>query len=170
MTMNTKPISIFIQTADGQFPARYSARGLAGLDFPRGNKPRRASVAPAGSLPAPVRRWHATTTRALKSVLAGKAPNDLPPLDLAAGTVFQQKVWNALRKIASGETRSYSQIAKAIGRPKAVRAVGGACGANPIPVLIPCHRVLASGGGLGGFGGGLKWKRLLLTREGVALG
>ena len=68
-----------------------------------------------------------------------------------------------------GQTFSYGEVAKAIGRPKAVRAVGGACGANPIPVLIPCHRVLAAGGKIGGFSGGLDWKRTLLARENIGL-
>jgi O-6-methylguanine DNA methyltransferase len=72
-----------------------------------------------------------------------------------------------MRRISCGQTQSYGEIAKAIGKPKAVRAVGGACGANPIPVLVPCHRVLAAGGKIGGFSGGLDWKRKLLAREGV---
>jgi O-6-methylguanine DNA methyltransferase len=103
---------------------------------------------------------------ALKSILAGRAPKQLPPLDLT-GTDFQKSVWRALQKISPGQTKSYGEIARAIGRPKAVRAVGGACGANPVPVLIPCHRVLAANGKLGGFSGGLDWKRVLLAREGV---
>jgi O-6-methylguanine DNA methyltransferase len=90
----------------------------------------------------------------------------MPPLDLCAGSEFQRRVWRALRRIPPGRTATYGQIAQAIGHPRAVRAVGGACGANPIPVLIPCHRVVAAGGGLGGFSGGLAWKRLLLAREG----
>ena len=78
-------------------------------------------------------------------------------------------MWRALRKIALGRTWSYAQVAQAIGNPKAVRAVGGACGANPIPVFVPCHRVLAANSGLGGFSGGLNWKRALLKREGIRL-
>jgi len=72
-----------------------------------------------------------------------------------------------MRRIACGRTKSYGDIARAIGNPKAVRAVGGACGANLIPVLLPCHRVLAVNGKIGGFSGGLDWKRTLLRREGV---
>lgn len=81
------------------------------------------------------------------------------------GTHFQMKVWKELRKIPHGRTRSYGQIAKSIRRPKAARAVGGACRANPIPLFIPCHRVLASNGSLGGFGSGLDVKEQLLTLE-----
>jgi methylated-DNA-[protein]-cysteine S-methyltransferase len=72
-----------------------------------------------------------------------------------------------LRRIATGRTKSYSEVASVIGKPGAARAVGGACGANPIPVLVPCHRVLAANRRLGGFSGGLDWKRKLLAREGV---
>jgi O-6-methylguanine DNA methyltransferase len=107
------------------------------------------------------------TERALKQALSGKSPGKWPPLDLSAGTEFQRCVWNALREIRSGQTKSYAQVAQAIDRPGAVRAVGQACGANPIPVVIPCHRVLAAGGKLGGFSAGLDWKLKLLRREGV---
>jgi len=69
--------------------------------------------------------------------------------------------------IRPGKTLSYGEMAAAIGKPRAVRAVGGACGANPIPVIVPCHRVLAANHRLGGFSSGLDWKRTLLTREGV---
>ena len=108
------------------------------------------------------------TETALKNILADRKPKTLPPLDLA-GTAFQKNVWNALRKISLGKTKSYGEIARAIGRPKAIRAVGGACGANPVPVLVPCHRVLAANKKLGGFSGGLDWKRFLLAREGIKI-
>ena len=120
-------------------------------------------------IPAQVHRWHRTTAAALKAVLAGRAAKTLPPLDWSGKTEFQKSVWRALRKIRRGQTKSYGEIACAIGRPKAVRAVGGACGANPIPVLVPCHRVLAANGKIGGFSGGLNRKRELLAREGVFL-
>ena len=87
-------------------------------------------------------------------------------LDLAQGTPFQQAVWRALLEIPCGETRTYKQIAEQIGRPRAARAVGQAVGANPLPIVVPCHRVVA-GDGLGGFGGGLAMKRRLLEIEGV---
>jgi methylated-DNA-[protein]-cysteine S-methyltransferase len=81
------------------------------------------------------------------------------------GTAFQLRVWRALLEIPYGETRSYSQIAAAIGAPRAVRAVGAANGANPIAIVVPCHRVIGSGGGLTGYGGGLPLKRRLLELE-----
>ena len=87
------------------------------------------------------------------------------PVDVA-GTAFQEAVWRELRRIPPGETRSYSQIAAAIGQPKAVRAVGTANGDNHVAVLIPCHRVIRSDGSLGGYAGGLERKRRLLEAEG----
>jgi methylated-DNA-[protein]-cysteine S-methyltransferase len=81
------------------------------------------------------------------------------------GTGFQLDVWRALQRIPYGETRSYSDIAREIGRPAAVRAVGAANGANPIPIVIPCHRVVGSNGSLTGFGGGIETKRWLLELE-----
>jgi methylated-DNA-[protein]-cysteine S-methyltransferase len=86
------------------------------------------------------------------------------PLDLL-GTEFQKRVWCALLQIPFGETRTYGDVARAIGAPRAVRAVGAANGANPIAILVPCHRVIASDGGLCGYGGGLDLKRRLLEHE-----
>ncbi len=150
----------------GSFMADYSERGLARLEFP--DESHRISL-PNPSPPenSEVRRWHALTTVALDRALSGRAPETFPPFDLSAGTEFQRRVWGVLRTIPPGATMSYAEVASAIGSPKATRAVGGACGANPIPVLIPCHRVLAVGGRLGGFSGGLNWKRRLLGIEGI---
>lgn len=88
------------------------------------------------------------------------------PLDLR-GTPFQLAVWSALLEIPRGKTLSYAQLARAIGKPKAVRAVGSACGANPLPFLVPCHRILRSDGSLGGFAFGSTMKQQLLDREKV---
>lgn len=88
------------------------------------------------------------------------------PLDVK-GTAFQQRVWEELRRIPHGETRSYGELAAALGNPKASRAVGGANGANNVAVLIPCHRVIASNGSLGGYAYGLAIKAELLRREGA---
>ena len=85
-----------------------------------------------------------------------------------SGTAFQLEVLNALLEIPSGETRCYLDIAKRIGRPKAVRAVGAANGRNPLPIVIPCHRVIGADGSLTGFGGGLAAKKFLLDLEGAS--
>ena len=91
------------------------------------------------------------------------------PIDVV-GSAFQQRVWAELRKIPPGETRSYADIAAAVGQAGAVRAVGTANGSNPVAVLVPCHRVIRSDGTLGGYAGGLDRKRRLLAAEGVELG
>ena len=88
-------------------------------------------------------------------------------LRLVGGTPFQRAVWQAILSIPLGATISYAELARRVGRPAAARAVGQAVGSNPIPLLIPCHRVVGSDGGLGGFGGGLPMKRVLLRQEGV---
>ena len=87
------------------------------------------------------------------------------------GTPFQLKVWNYLKKIPRGKVKTYSEVAKAIGKPLAVRAVANAIGKNPLAPQIPCHRVIRSDGSLGGYSGkgGIKTKRLLLKKEGVTL-
>jgi methylated-DNA-[protein]-cysteine S-methyltransferase len=85
------------------------------------------------------------------------------------GTPFQRRVWATTRRIPYGETKSYLWIARQIGKPRAARAVGQALGANPLPIIVPCHRVLTSAGDLGGFGGGLELKRKLLKMEKVII-
>jgi O-6-methylguanine DNA methyltransferase len=100
----------------------------------------------------------------LKKYLKGELRNFDCKLDFK-GTPFQKKVWSKLAKVPYGQTRSYKEIAQAIGHPKAFRAVGNANGQNSLPLIIPCHRVIESNGGLGGFGHGLKAKRQLLDLE-----
>jgi O-6-methylguanine DNA methyltransferase len=167
--MKNQFVELAISTHDGQFMARYSEKGLAEMDFPNGWAELPLGRDARQHVPTTVSRWHRATEAALKNILAGREAKNLPPLDLSGGTEFQQAVWRELRKISLGKTKSYGEIAQVMGKPKAVRAVGGACGANPIPVLVPCHRVLAAHGKIGGFGGGLDWKRKLLVREGVSL-
>ncbi len=99
------------------------------------------------------------------SYLKEAAPLPYFALDLRDGTPFQQKVWEALIRIPMGETRSYHEIAEQIGRPRSSRAVGQACARNPILLLVPCHRVTAEGGRLGGFSCGLHVKEALLALE-----
>ena len=160
-------VEIPIATPLGKFTARYSEQGLAELNFPANGKARPHPGPDARQrIPTTIRNWHRATETTLKKILAGQEPKKFPPLDLV-GTEFQKSVWKAMRKISPGKTKSYGEIAQAIGKPKAVRAVGGACGANPVPVLVPCHRVLAANGRIGGFSSGLDWKRKLLAREGV---
>jgi len=111
---------------------------------------------------APLRAW----IEALRDYFSGRELGLPGPLDVRA-TAFQRRVWQELQKIPYGRTRSYSEIAQAIGHPKAVRAVARACATNPVAVVIPCHRVIRADGSLGGYGGGLARKRALLSHEGA---
>ena len=124
---------------------------------------------PLGSLHAtPDDPVLAETARQLDAYFAEALKAFDLPLD-PVGTEFQRSVWAALRAIPYGETRSYAQIARAIGRPTACRAVGAANGRNPISIVVPCHRVVGTRGGLTGFAGGLAAKRRLLALEGALL-
>lgn len=126
----------------------------------------RVSTTHDGKPEAVLKRWkkewpETNFVKAAKS--AGKSLASLP-LSMT-GTPFQQKVWKGLLSIPAGETLSYAALARGIGHPKAARAVGNACGKNPVLFLVPCHRVVANDGGLGGFSSGLPLKKLLLERE-----
>ena len=118
----------------------------------------------------PVERGRAPVT--LRQAFADYFAGDVRALDAipvkTVGTAFQRKVWDALRRIPAGETRSYGQLAAEIGEPSASRAVGLANGQNPVAIVIPCHRVIGADGSLTGFGGGLPRKRWLLSHEGAA--
>ena len=105
--------------------------------------------------------------RQLREYFAGERKAFALPL-APAGTEFQKKVWAALRDIPWGETRSYGDIARAIGKPTACRAVGMANGRNPLPIFIPCHRVIGTNGSITGYSGGLEKKRFLLRLEGIS--
>jgi AraC family transcriptional regulator of adaptative response/methylated-DNA-[protein]-cysteine methyltransferase len=107
---------------------------------------------------------------ALIALAAGRAAPGAKELSLdVVGTDFQRQVWNALSQIPVGQTRSYGQIATAIGHPGAARAVGSACAANPIPIIVPCHRAVVADGTFGGYSGGLALKRALLAAEGSSM-
>lgn len=155
-----------IQTSWGCFLARYSQQGLRSLEFP-GDPMSQGALEGAPSEGEWIsREWFKLTEDALHRALSGKVPSKMPPMDLRQGTPFQRKVWSFLMEIPMGEVKTYLDVALGIGHPRASRAVGNGCGANPIPVLIPCHRVVGSGGGLGGFTAGLEWKERLLSLEG----
>ncbi len=106
----------------------------------------------------------ASAVRAIVDFIAGREPHINLPLDIR-WTAFQRRVWEELRRIPLGETRSYGDIARALGQPNAQRAVGRACATNPVPLIVPCHRVVRGDGDLGGYGLGPERKRKLLERE-----
>jgi AraC family transcriptional regulator of adaptative response/methylated-DNA-[protein]-cysteine methyltransferase len=153
----------------GQALVAATERGICALFFAdrpgrlepelRGRFPR-ATVQPAGAGDQDLERLSAAVVALVDT--AGVAPD--VPLDLV-GTAFQQRVWRALRDIPRGTTTTYAELARRIGAPRAVRAVGTACGANPVAVAVPCHRVVRGDGGLGGYRWGLGRKRALLARE-----
>ncbi len=157
------PESIYYSRIDspvGPLPLAVSERGLVAVEFGRGE------VA-AGWVESPVRI--APYVRQLEEYFAGRCRRFDLPLDLR-GTDFQKRCWQELLKIPYGETRSYAAIARAIGNPSAVRAVGLANGQNHIAIIVPCHRVIGSDGSLTGYGGGLETKRKLLELEGALSG
>lgn len=119
----------------------------------------------AGQLPAASAAKHLQQLRdQLTQYFAGEPIQFTVPL-APAGTAFQQEVWAALQRIPHGQTRSYGELAQAVARPRAYQAVGQANGANPIPIVIPCHRVIQADGRLGGYSGGLAIKEKLLALE-----
>ena len=153
--------AITIATKLGPMRLIVTDRGLADLEL---CPAREKVVTPSRGAHAP--SFPVKLVKQLQAYAAGQPVRFTIPLDFRAGTSFQQAVWRMLQTIPRGQTRSYAWVAQQIGKPKAVRAVGGACGANPVPIVVPCHRVVASDGSLGGFSGGLTLKRRLLALEG----
>ncbi|HEY1831147.1 MAG TPA: methylated-DNA--[protein]-cysteine S-methyltransferase [Acidimicrobiales bacterium] len=143
------PVGRLVLESDGDI--------LVGIWLP--SQGRKARV---GSDVAPVLK---ETANQLEEYFAGERTEFDVPMELD-GTPFQQDVWQELTRIPYGETISYGELARRVGRPNGPRAVGQANGRNPIPIIVPCHRVLASNG-IGGYGGGLPMKRSLLAVEGV---
>lgn len=157
-----------LKTGRGWVAVAYTGRGILALTLPVKNADR-ALEALWGKNTLPLTRGHGyeQLARDLDRYFRGEAVSLDYPLDCMAATPFQQKVWAVLRGIPYGATQSYREVARAVGIPRAARAVGQAVGANPIPLLIPCHRVVASDGSLGGYAWGLTWKRHLHQVEGI---
>jgi len=150
-----------INSPVGKLTLIASAGALIGVLWDRGRCHRSTLVAPNLEPEHPVL---AEAERQLSEYFAGTRRQFDLPLD-PRGTEFQKKVWLALRKIPFGKTQSYAEIAKSIGAPRASRAVGAANGKNPLPIVVPCHRVIGANGALTGFGGGLENKARLLALE-----
>ena len=152
-----------MSTPVGTLRLTASERGLQSIEVVRGahKKPAPLSKGPAAAI---VRQ----AERELREYFAGRRTRFTVKLDLD-GTDFQVSAWQAMRRIPFGRTISYGEQARSIGKPKAFRAVGSANGKNPIPIIVPCHRVLAGDGSLGGYSLGLAMKRKLLALEGVSV-
>ena len=147
-----------IATPIGKLTLVASPKGLQQVIFGTKNLPSTRSASTKAS------RHLTQTERQLREYFTGKRKKFSIKLDIS-GTEFQESVWYALNKIAYGRTVSYAQQAKFVRKPKAFRAVGSANGKNPVAIILPCHRVIASNGTLGGYGGGLAIKRKLLALE-----
>ncbi len=150
----------YLDTPIGTLLIAGDAAAVQRIAFPRRGK----AVKPEPEWQESARGPVGEAMRQLRKYFAGRRTGfDLP---LAPeGTAFQRAVWRQLQDIPYGETISYGELARRVGNPKASRAVGSANGANPLPIVIPCHRVIAGDGTLGGFGGGLPTKQTLLTLE-----
>jgi O-6-methylguanine DNA methyltransferase len=158
------------ETQLGWIGQAWTGRGVMAVLLPR---PTRAQVLrelqrefPNGEIRAGA---PAEMVRELQEYAAGRQRAFDLPLDLSAVKPFQRAVLKAIGKIPFGETRSYAWVAREVGKPRAARAIGQALGANPIPIILPCHRVIGSDGSLRGYGGGLPLKKKLLRLEGVVL-
>jgi methylated-DNA-[protein]-cysteine S-methyltransferase len=145
--------------------AEATSRGLVRLEFLRG--PGRSEARRTPDAPPAARRLLARLRRELGEYFSGRRKRFTIPLVLC-GTAFQVRIWRALLRIPYGQTRSYAELARAAGSPRAYRAAGNANGANRIAILVPCHRVIQGDESLGGYGAGPARKRILLRLEGAA--
>jgi methylated-DNA-[protein]-cysteine S-methyltransferase len=147
----------------GRLRLEASDKGLAGIKFERPERRRAGAWIEHARHPVLVE-----TARQLREYFAGRRQSFELTLDVS-GTPFQRAVWNALLTIPFGETRTYGELARQVGRPSAARAVGAANGQNPVAIVAPCHRVIGAGGALTGFAGGLDAKARLLRLEGARI-
>jgi methylated-DNA-[protein]-cysteine S-methyltransferase len=154
----------YLETPIGTLLIAGDARTVRRISFPRRGK----AVEPEPGWQASDHGPVGDAIRQLREYFSGRRTTFDLPLG-PEGTAFQRTVWRGLQDIPYGATISYGELARRIGNPKASRAVGAANGANPLPIVIPCHRVINADGGLGGFGGGLPIKRALLALEERAL-
>jgi methylated-DNA-[protein]-cysteine S-methyltransferase len=160
--------SVF-ETGWGWMSSARSTSGLTALVLPQPSKDEALDRLPAGCLKGKQNaEAFEDLSRRMQEYFAGKHVVFNDAVDLASATPFQRSVWLKTREVVYGQSRSYSWLGSAIGKPGACRAVGQALGRNPLPIVIPCHRILTADGKLGGFSGGLNIKRELLDLEGIA--
>jgi methylated-DNA-[protein]-cysteine S-methyltransferase len=163
MTTHTKLFRCFVDSPVGRLRIMAADDGLAGVYFPEHRKGRDPEASDVERHPV-----LDLARRELADYFAGnrtRFETPLAPPSIRGGTDFQLAVWAALLEIPFGETRSYGDIARLIGRPSAVRAVGAANALNPISIVVPCHRVIGGAGSLTGYAGGVETKRWLLAHE-----
>lgn len=165
-----EPVRVAYGWTDGPFGQVFIARSATGLcrvSFRQSEEDLLAGLERHGLLPEPAAGGIDRECRELEEYFDGKRTSFDLPLDLRWGTPFQRQVLEAASAIPFGKCECYTDVASRIGRPRAQRAVGNALGKNPIAIVIPCHRVVGSGGSLGGYTGGLDIKRTLMGIEGI---
>lgn len=158
--------ALIFSTPWGWMGLSETPRGLDAIVLPK--RSRQAVLAALG--PAAKRAGSPRLTEAKRQLLeyfTGRRGNFKVALDLSKGTTFQRRVWKLLQRVPYGKLRSYQWVAARVGGPRYARAVGNAVGANPLPIVVPCHRIVAQDASLGGFSGGLPTKRKLLRLEGT---
>jgi methylated-DNA-[protein]-cysteine S-methyltransferase len=168
MKFDTSIVQTRVPSPLGSIAIAATDKGLAGLWFTENQRYLPKELTGPAAWPEdadhPVLKQ---ASQQLGEYFAGRRSHFDMPLDLSCGTAFQQSVWQALLAIPQGEVVSYGEVSRRIGKPAAVRAVGGAVGRNPVSIIVPCHRVMGTNGALTGYGGGLNRKTALLRLEGA---
>ena len=168
MKFDSSTVRTTVDSPLGTIVIAATDKGLAGLWFTQGQRYLPPQL--TGEAPWPENSEHPVlklVSQQLAEYFAGQRSAFDVPLDLRCGTEFQQSVWQALLAIPQGDVVSYGEVSRRIGNPRAVRAVGGAIGRNPVSIIVPCHRVTGSKGALTGYAGGLERKTALLRLEGA---
>ncbi|MDD5645407.1 MAG: methylated-DNA--[protein]-cysteine S-methyltransferase [bacterium] len=154
--MNRKSFYSPLKTAYGEFIVLHNEKTIFGIAFPKKTRAGRKLK---------ISSFSSKIEKSFNEYFSARKPIPDYYDTRVCGTEFELKVINAVRKVPFGKTRSYSEIAALIGRPKSQRAVASACRKNPVPIIIPCHRIVPGKGGSGGYSAGKKWKKLLLEIE-----
>jgi O-6-methylguanine DNA methyltransferase len=164
--------TLIVHTSWGRIHVTANAGRIIACDLPVTNNPPSAGVfikkIERKTVQSADRSVFVAAEKFIRSLFSGKSARP-PKVTIPEGTELQRTVWKKLYGMKWGEVISYGGLAAAVGRPRAARAIGQACGANPIPLFIPCHRVLGAHGALGGFSSGLAWKKILLEKEAIDL-
>jgi methylated-DNA-[protein]-cysteine S-methyltransferase len=172
LRLRPKPVAYYDAWPDTPVGPLYLAasdRGLCAISFRRSLDDFRQGIQRRGFRPEPGPERVREAVKQLREYFAGQRRRFDVTVDLAGQTPFQRQVLEATAKVQAGSVVSYGDIARAIGRPRATRAVGAALGQNPVPIVVPCHRIIGSDGGLHGYGGGLDVKEKLLRLEGAPI-
>jgi methylated-DNA-[protein]-cysteine S-methyltransferase len=163
--MPQKSFYVVFQTAAGWVGILGSPAGLRCTTLPQPSESKALAALPLDKEATPSREYFSDLIKRFTDYFTGRRVDFPDKLDLSEATSFQRNIWAATRQIPYGQTRSYAWVARQTGKPGAARSAGQALSKNPLPIIIPCHRVLRSDGSLGGFSGGLAMKKRLLALE-----